>query len=124
MNKPGFTLIELLVSTMIAAILLSLLFTAFYQINRFVPDLDNKTNIVEKAALVNSQLEKDFAGIIVPNEFYARQPKSKETASAEANEKKDDAAKKESEQKKKSSQIKNRKKRRRKRSLLKEFSIA
>jgi prepilin-type N-terminal cleavage/methylation domain-containing protein len=72
MNKPGFSLIELLVASLIASILGTLLFTAFYQINRFVPVIDNRTTIIEKAALLNAQLEKDFAGIIVPNEFYER----------------------------------------------------
>ncbi|GMU18936.1 MAG: hypothetical protein AMXMBFR12_01280 [Candidatus Babeliales bacterium] len=72
MNTKGFSLIELLVATMIASILGTLLFSAFYQINKFVPAIDNRTNIIEKAALVNAQLEKDFAGIIVPNEFYDR----------------------------------------------------
>lgn len=74
MNRSGFSLIELLVATFIASILGGLLFSAFYQINRFVPAVDNKTSIIEKAALINAQLEKDFAGIIVPNEFYDRQP--------------------------------------------------
>lgn len=99
--STGFSLIELLVATMIASILMMLLFTAFYQINRFVPVIDNRTTIIEKAALVNAQLEKDFAGIIVPNEFYDRQPKSKEKAPAETDAKKDDASKKEADEKKK-----------------------
>lgn len=75
MTRTGFSLIELLVATFIASILGGLLFSAFYQINKFVPAIDNKTAIIEKAALINAQLEKDFAGITVPNEFYDRQPK-------------------------------------------------
>lgn len=96
--KAGFSLIELLVATMIASILGTLLFSAFYQINKFVPAIDSRTSIIEKAALINAQLEKDFAGIIVPSEFYDRQPKEKPQA---ADSKKDDATKKESEAKKK-----------------------
>lgn len=98
MNAKGFSLVELLVATMIASILGTLLFTAFYQINKFVPAIDNRTTIIEKAALVNAQLEKDFAGIIVPNEFYDRQTKSKEKSTTG---KKDDIAKKDDEAKKK-----------------------
>lgn len=99
MNKPGFSLIELLVSSLIASILGTLLFTAFYQINRFVQVIDNRTTIIEKAALVNAQLEKDFSGIIVPNEFYDRQPKTKEKApTADANAKKEDSQKKKNQQ--------------------------
>lgn len=101
--QAGFSLIELLVATLIASILMTLLFAAFYQINRFVPVVDSRTEIMEKAALVNAQLEKDFAGIIVPNEFYDRQPKQKETLrqaqgdqDKEAKQK-DDAAKKKAE---------------------------
>lgn len=93
-HKPGFTLIELLIATLIAAILGTLLFAAFYQINRYVPVIDNKTSIIEKASLVNAQLEKDLAGVIAPNEFYVRQPKSKEPAKKEAEAKKDSEAKK------------------------------
>ncbi|CAN5167534.1 hypothetical protein BH09DEP1_BH09DEP1_1970 [soil metagenome] len=98
MNKLGFSLIELLVAKMIASILGVMLFAAFYQINRFVPVIDNKTTIIEKAALVNAQLEKDFAGIIVPNEFYVRQPKEKQPQEKKQN---DADAKKDAEQKKK-----------------------
>lgn len=105
MNKSGFSLIELLVATMIASILGTLLFSAFYQINRFVPVIDNRTTIIEKAALMNAQLEKDFAGIIVPNEFYDRQPKSKTTPEAEEKE----AKQKDSEAKKKQADQKNKK---------------
>lgn len=101
MNKPGFSLIELLVASLIASILGTLLFTAFYQINRFVPVIDNRTTIIEKAALLNAQLEKDFAGIIVPNEFYDRQPKTKEKAPVETDAKKADTQKKEADQKNK-----------------------
>ena len=80
MNKgnPGFTLLELLIATMIASILGMLLFAAFFQINRFVPVIDARTQIIEKAALVNDQLEKDLAGVIAPPEFYARQPREKQ----------------------------------------------
>lgn len=69
-----------------------------------MPAIDNRTMIIEKAALVNAQLEKDFSGIIVPNEFYDRQPKAKEKVSPENDAKKDDAQKKEAEQKKKKEQ--------------------
>ena len=42
-----------------------------------------------------AQLEKDFAGIIVPNEFYDRQPKAKEKVpTAESDVKKDDEVEK------------------------------
>lgn len=103
-NTAGFSLIELLVASLIASILGTLLFTAFYQINRFVPVIDSRTTIIEKAALLNAQLEKDFAGIIVPNEFYDRQPKTKEKAPAA-----DADAKKDSESKKKEAEQKNKK---------------
>lgn len=102
--SAGFSLIELLVATMIASILGALLFAAFYQINRFVPVIDARTTIIEKAALINAQLEKDFAGIVVPNEFYDRQPKTKEKPPTEADTKKDDENKKDNEAKKKSEQ--------------------
>lgn len=105
-HANGFTLIELLVATMVASILGALLFAAFYQINRQVPIIDNKTNIIEKAALVNAQLEKDLMGVVVPPEYYARQAKQKEKApgqkdDTQAQQKSDDAQKKSAETEKK-----------------------
>lgn len=98
-QTAGFTLIELLVATMVASILGALLFAAFYQINRQVPIIDTRTGLIEKAALVNAQLEKDLTGVVAPPEFYARQPKPKEKPGS-ANEEKDAQKKNEEVQKK------------------------
>ncbi len=87
MNRPGFTLIELLVATFIAGLLSVLLFAAVYQINRFVPVIDSMTDLYERAALVNAQLERDLSGVTVPNEYYARMPK-KEAVKKEGEQKK------------------------------------
>ncbi len=88
MNKPGFTLIELLIATFIASILGVLLFSALYQVNRFVPLVDNTTSIYEKAALINAQLERDLSGATAPNEFYYRQPEPSADAKAKADKEK------------------------------------
>ncbi len=93
MNKSGFTLIELLIATFIASILGVLLFSALYQVNRFVPVVDNTTGTYEKAALINAQFERDLSGVTAPNEFYYRQP--------EAEKKKKDEEKKKAEAEKK-----------------------
>ena len=74
MNKPGFTLIELLIATFIASILGALLFAALFQMNRFVPRIDQYAEIYEKAALVNAQLERDLSGVTASNEYYYRLP--------------------------------------------------
>ncbi len=100
-SKDGFTLIELLIATFIASILGALLFSALYQINRFVPVVDNTTAIYEKATLINAQLERDLSGTTAPNEFYYRQPEPDKKKSAEAKANKDEADKKKSEEEKK-----------------------
>lgn len=96
MNKPGFTLIELLIATFIASILGVLLFSALYQVNRFVPVVDNTTGTYEKAALINAQFERDLSGVIAPNEFYYRQPEP-EKKKKDEEKKKEEAKKKEKE---------------------------
>lgn len=97
MNKSGFTLIELLIATVLASIVATILFSALYQVNRFVPLIDNMTGIVEKAALLNAQLERDLSGVTVPLEFYARQPKKDEQKKNPEAVKKEEAQKKEKE---------------------------
>jgi prepilin-type N-terminal cleavage/methylation domain-containing protein len=73
MNKSGFTLVELLIATLIAGLLGSLLISAVYQVNRAVPIIDTRSDVYEKAAIVNAQLERDLSGVIAPNEYYVRQ---------------------------------------------------
>lgn len=84
MNKPGFTLVELMIATFIASIVAILLFASLSQLNRFVPALDNVTDISERAALVNAQLERDLGGVMAPEEFYARQKKQAKSKPQEA----------------------------------------
>lgn len=104
MNKAGFTLIELLIATFIASILGVLLFSALYQVNRFVPVVDNTTAIYEKAALINAQFERDISGTTAPNEFYYRQPEPEKKKKQEESDAKTKAEKdkKKSEEEKKS----------------------
>lgn len=104
MNRAGFTLLELLIATLIASILSALLFAALFQVNRYVPVIDNLTGIYEKAAIVNAQLERDLSGVTAPNEFYARQKKVEPKKGEDA--KKESAAKKEDEEKKKAAEAK------------------
>jgi prepilin-type N-terminal cleavage/methylation domain-containing protein len=99
-NESGFTLIELLIATVLASIVATILFSALYQVNRFVPLIDNMTGVVERAALVNAQLERDLSGTTVPLEFYARQPKKEEQKQASETAKKEEGQKKEQEAKK------------------------
>lgn len=73
MNRSGFSLVELLVATLIASLLGSLLFSALYQVNRGVPVIDTRTDVYEKAAIVNAQLERDLSGVTATNEYYVRQ---------------------------------------------------
>lgn len=100
-SKDGFTLIELLIATFIASILGALLFSALYQVNRFVPVVDNTTAIYEKASLINAQLERDFSGTTAPNEFYYRQPEPEKKKKQETEKKQDEEKKKTEEAKKK-----------------------
>lgn len=99
MNKSGFTLIELLIATAIAAMLAVLLFASLYQINRYIPVIDTTTDVYEKAALLNAQLERDLSGVTVPNEYYVRQGGQQEGQPEQK--KKDEAGKKETEDQKK-----------------------
>lgn len=86
MNKPGFTLVEVLLASAIAVILTGLLFMVVRQLNSSIPIIDRRADVYEKAAILNAQLERDFSGIIAPNEFYARQKtkaQDKQESSAE-----------------------------------------
>ncbi len=98
MNKSGFTLIELLIATLIASILSTLLFAALYQINRFVPFINRVTDVYEKAALINAQLERDLGGTMVPHEYFVRK-NGQQKPEQEPKKESDQKEKKEKEQK-------------------------
>ena len=99
-NKPGFSLVELLIATFIASILGALLFTALYQVNRFVPRIDNTSLVYEKAALLNTQLERDISGVTAPNEYYYRLPEPEKKGKKDSDLKQDSAKKKSEAEKK------------------------
>ena len=105
--SSGFSLVELLIATFIASILGALLFTALYQMNRFVPRIDNTTAVYEKAALVNAQLERDISGATAPNEYYYRLPEPEKKATLrQAQDEKGEKKKGEEEKKKRESEKK------------------
>src|SRR5687768_15983012 len=72
-NHSGFSLIELLIASFIASIIALILFSSLYQINKFIPRVNNLSQNNEKAALVNAQLERDLSGTTAPFEYYLRQ---------------------------------------------------
>ena len=97
--KAGFTLIELLLAVSFSGVLITLLFTSFFQINRStlltqdLIDMDMRFNVVQ------NQLEKDLTGAFVPVQAIVQEKKEdkpkeqeaqkKEKAATEAKEKKE-----------------------------------
>lgn len=65
-NFSGFTLLELLIGTAIAGVLLTILFTTLYQINRSKKNLDNVIHKSNRVSLIHHQLERDLMGAFVP----------------------------------------------------------
>jgi prepilin-type N-terminal cleavage/methylation domain-containing protein len=73
--QNGFTLIELLIVSLIATVLLGILFFVFSQTNQLMPTLDSYDDVYTKASILNMQLERDYSGTFAPNEYYERQKK-------------------------------------------------
>lgn len=66
--KPGFTLIELTIGILLSGIIATALYNAFYVTHRVVDSSDNFIMTDFSSALLNNQLDKDFAGLFVPEE--------------------------------------------------------
>jgi|GEM_PF-1695938 len=88
--KHGFTLIEVLIAILIASIISGILFTVWFQINRGVGTVQTFIDLYAKEAMIQQNLERDFAGAFYPVPL-AQPPKG---------ERKETEQKKESQQKK------------------------
>ncbi|MEX0940270.1 MAG: hypothetical protein WDZ41_02840 [Candidatus Babeliales bacterium] len=64
--KPGYTIIELILVLLLGSLLLSVLFTSFFQINRTSVVAEDIMDLNTRISILNNQLEKDFTGIFVP----------------------------------------------------------
>jgi prepilin-type N-terminal cleavage/methylation domain-containing protein len=64
--KPGFTLLEFLLATALAGLLSVFLLSSLWSINRSVYLIDEVTRMDERAALINSQIERSFSGACIP----------------------------------------------------------
>jgi prepilin-type N-terminal cleavage/methylation domain-containing protein len=64
--KAGFTLIELLFVLVFSSIIISSLFTVFFQANRASLLAQNIINLDTRFSIINNQLEKDLSGVFVP----------------------------------------------------------
>lgn len=64
--KPGFTLLEFLLATALAGLLSVFLLSSLWSINRSVYLIDEVTHMDERAALINSQIERSFSGAFIP----------------------------------------------------------
>ncbi|BDC34077.1 hypothetical protein Noda2021_00350 [Candidatus Dependentiae bacterium Noda2021] len=93
--KSGFTLLEFLLATALAAMLSVFLLSSLWSINRYVYMIDDLTSLDEKAALLNTQLERSLSGAFIPVQAVNEQqpqpesPSEKSTTSPSAPEKKD-----------------------------------
>ncbi len=98
--KKGFTLIELSIGLFLSSLIGTALYNAFFVTNRVVSIADNFITIDLRAALVENQFEKDFAGIFIPDETDLTQtPTPKKPAESKETTKQPEQ-KKEDEQKK------------------------
>lgn len=64
--KSGFTLLEFLLATAVAGLLSVFLLTSIWSVNRSVYLIDQATSMDERAALINSQIERSFSGAFIP----------------------------------------------------------
>jgi len=67
--KSGAILLEVLIASAVAAILATILFSAFYQTNRSLGIADDFINIYAQAAVIHKQLEQDISGAMIPFEL-------------------------------------------------------
>lgn len=77
-NQSGFTIIELLIASLIAALITSLLFAAYWQINKTTARFDNYVDIHYKAMLLQRVLERDLSGAFVPLSVFEYEKQQKE----------------------------------------------
>ena len=66
--KSGFTLIELSIGLLLSSIIGTALYSGFFVTNRVVESADNFISLDFRSALIENQLDKDLAGIFVPEE--------------------------------------------------------
>lgn len=83
--KPGFTLLEFLLATALAGLLSVFLLTSLWSINRYVYLIDETTQMDEKAALINSQIERSISGAFIPVQAIEekKEPEQQKPVSAE-----------------------------------------
>lgn len=106
MKAFGFTLIELSIGLFLSSLIGTALYNAFFVTNRVVSIADNFISIDLRASLVENQLEKDIAGVFIPEQAAPNKPQAdksknekKDEQEKETPEKKNEGEQKEKEQK-------------------------
>ncbi|MGE0206657.1 MAG: type II secretion system protein J [Candidatus Babeliales bacterium] len=75
--KSGFTVIELLLAVTFSSMLVTLLMTSFYQINRSSARIDVAIDLDTRAHIINNQMQKDLMGAFVPRQGLKKQEAEK-----------------------------------------------
>jgi hypothetical protein len=96
MTRSGFTLIEFILALLFSAIILTTLFTSFFQLTRSTSIAEDVIDVDTRIAVITHQLEKDLSGCFVPIQALMQEPKKEEKKAEEA-----EAVKKEKAQEKK-----------------------
>ena len=77
--KSGFTIIELLFVIAFSGILITTLFTAFFQINRTLLVAEDIIDFDTRISVMQNQLQKDIMGIFVPIQAIPEPPQAPTT---------------------------------------------
>lgn len=99
--KQGFSLIELSIGLFLSSLIGTALYNAFFVTNRVVSISDNFITTDVRAALIENQFEKDFAGVIIPDETEIVQTTTSKKASEDKENQAASQEKKEEQPKKK-----------------------
>lgn len=96
MYKSGFTIIELMLGLLLGSIITTVLFTAFFQINRSAEYGDQLIDTDMKIMILHHQLERDLNGMFIPQEAIPddEQDEQQEKESKETTKQPDTAKKK------------------------------
>jgi len=86
--KQGFSLIEISIGLFLSSLIGTALYNAFFVTNRVVLIADNFIATDIRAALVENQFDKDFAGIVIPDETDLAQTATKKKPTPGKEEKK------------------------------------
>jgi prepilin-type N-terminal cleavage/methylation domain-containing protein len=80
MKKNGFALLEILIAIAISALVSTILFESFNQLNRSVQSLDNTIDEHTKATLIAWYMTKDISGAFIPPRVIQERTKKPDSA--------------------------------------------